>query len=109
MMYRRLGMRIPPHPDADANNGQGTSVLFPIAAISPLTLAAAALLRTGTSHNASNTRPKSLRRTSLMTPDPPRPAYLLFTSPRPAAARHQRLDCTGLSATVVDSGPSKRL
>src|SRR5258708_7756145 len=83
MMYRRLGMRIPPHPDADANNGQGTSVLFPIAAISPLTLAAAALLRTGASHNGSNARPKSLRRTSLMTLDPPRPAYLLFTSPQP--------------------------
>jgi len=58
MMYRRLGMRIPPHPDADANNGQGTSVLFPIAAISPLTLAASALLRTDTSHNGSNNEPQ---------------------------------------------------
>src|SRR5258706_893232 len=103
-----IGNAYTPAPDTDANNGQGTSVLFPIAAISPLTLAAAALLRTGTSHNGSNTRPYSFRRTSLMTPDPPRPAYLLFTSPQPAAESHLRLDCTSLSATVVDSGPSKR-
>src|SRR5258706_1233051 len=52
-----IGNAFTPAPDADANNGQGTSVLFPIAAISPLTLVAAALLRTGTSHNGSNTEP----------------------------------------------------
>src|SRR5258706_5580649 len=61
-----------------------------------------------TTNRRTSTRPKSLRRTSLMTQGPPRPAYLLFTSPRPAEESHQRLDCTGLSATVVDSGPSSR-
>src|SRR5258706_12982759 len=54
-----------------------------------------------TTNRRTSTRPKSLRRTSLMTQDPPRPAYLLFTSPRPAEESHQRLDCTGLSATVL--------
>src|SRR5258706_2028320 len=61
-----------------------------------------------TTNRRTSTRPRRLTRTSLMPPDPPRPAYLLFTSPRPAEESHQRLDCTGLSATVVDSGPSKR-
>jgi len=53
-----IGNAFTPAPDADANNGQGTSVLFPIAAISPLTLVAAALLRTGTSHSGSNNEPQ---------------------------------------------------
>src|SRR5258706_1503554 len=114
MGYRRLGMRTPPLRMQMPITGKVLPSSFPLLRF-PLSLwllqpsFELALVTTArTTNRRTSTRPKSLRRTSLMTPDPPRPAYLLFTSPRPAEESHQRLDCTGLSATVVDSGPSKR-
>src|SRR5258706_9976496 len=114
MMYRRLGMRTPPLRMQMPITGKVLPSSFPLLRF-PLSLwllqpsFELALVTTArTTNRRTSTRPKSLRRTSLMTPDPPRPAYLLITLPQPADDIHPLLAYTVVFTPTVHLQPSIR-